>query len=105
MNSTFYTNSPFIKFDAAFWDGFNFKIDYDYNNYSDKDNTISNEFSFINSSLSYQKPESNWEYSLQATNLLDNSGINQDAFNEIFFTTSFYKVQPRYIYFKITYNL
>ena len=105
MNSTFYTNSPFIKFDAAFWDGFNFKIDYDYNNYSDKDNTISNEFSFINSSLSYQKPESNWEYSLQATNLLDNSGINQDTFNEIFFTTSFYKVQPRYIYFKITYNL
>ena len=45
MNSTFYTNSPFIKFDAAFWDDFNFKIDYDYNNYSDKDNTISNEFS------------------------------------------------------------
>ena len=105
MNSTFYTNSPFIKFDAAFWDGFNFKIDYDYNNYSDKDNTISNEFSFINSSLSYQKPESNWGYSLHVTNLLDNSGINQDAFNEIFFTTSFYKVQPRYVYLKMTYNL
>lgn len=103
--STFYTSSPFIKFDTAFWNGFNFKIDFDYNKYSDKSKTISNEYAFMNSSLSYQKPESKFEYSLHMTNLLDNREINQDAFNETFFTTSVYEVQPRYIYIKFTYNL
>ena len=105
IESTFYTDRPFVKFDASFLNGFIFLADYDYFNYRDKAGTIENEYGFLNASLSYQKPDSHWEFSLNGTNLTNNTDLNQDSFNDLFFRTSQYLVQPRYIYFKIKYDL
>tara|TARA_R110000868_G_scaffold52221_4_gene165243 strand:- start:30288 stop:32981 length:2694 start_codon:yes stop_codon:yes gene_type:complete len=103
--STFYTETPFLKFDAAFLKSFIFLTDLDYYHYYDKANTIENEYGNLNSSLSYQKKDSKWEYSIEVTNLLNNTELNQDSFNELFFRTSSYVVQPRYAMLKVKYDL
>jgi len=105
ITSTFYTDRPFVKVDAAFLKGFIFTADYSYYHYRAKDNTTDNEYDFLNATLSYQKKDSKWEYSLKATNLLNTKSLNQDSFNELYNTTSQYFVQPRYVMFMIKYDL
>lgn len=103
--SIFFTDRPFAKFDAAFLKGFIFLADYDYYFYRDKAETIRNEYGFLNASLTYQKQDSKWEYGIYATNLTNNQVINQDNFDDFFFRTSAYLVQPRFVYFKIRFEL
>ncbi|WP_136466176.1 carboxypeptidase-like regulatory domain-containing protein [Flagellimonas onchidii] len=103
--STFFTDRPFAKFDMAFGKGFIFLADYDYYFYRDKSGTVENKYGFLNASLSYQKKDSKWEYSINATNLTNNQELNNDTFNDLFFRTSAYVVQPRYVVFKIKYDI
>ncbi|MEG3658085.1 carboxypeptidase regulatory-like domain-containing protein [Arenibacter palladensis] len=104
-NTTFYTNQPYAKFDANFLKSFIFTLDYDYYKYMDKDNTIDNTYSFLEGNLSYQKNGSPWEFGIKGTNLLGTDTLNRDSTNELFFTTSAYFIQPRYILFTVKYDL
>nr|WP_299381368.1 carboxypeptidase regulatory-like domain-containing protein [Allomuricauda sp.] len=103
--STFFTDRPFARFDMAFWKGFILLADYDFYFYRDQLRTVENKFGFLNASLSYQKSDSKWEYSVNATNLTNNQVLNRDTFNDLFFRTSSYVVQPRYIVLKVKYDL
>ncbi|RNL85925.1 TonB-dependent receptor [Sinomicrobium pectinilyticum] len=103
--TTYFTDKPFIKVDAAFLKGFIFAADYTYNHYRDKEKTVKNEYSFLNADLSYQKKDSPWEYSVGITNVLNNGELNQDSFDELYFNSSRYLVQPRYMMLKLKYNL
>ncbi|MEM6865145.1 MAG: TonB-dependent receptor, partial [Bacteroidota bacterium] len=105
IETTFFTDRPFAKLDMAFFNGFILLADYDYYFYRDRAQTIENKYGFLNASLSYQKPESKWEFSIHGTNLTNNQDLNQDTFNDLFFRTTEYAVQPRYILFKIKYDL
>ncbi len=105
IESTFFTDRPFARFDAAFLKGFIFLADYEYYSYRDRAGTIQNRFGFLNASLSYQKEDSHWEFSLNGTNLTNNTDLNQDSFNDFFFITEQYRVQPRFIYFQLKYEL
>ena len=105
IETTFFTDRPFAKLDIAFFNGFILLADYDYYFYRDRAQTIENKYGFLNASLSYQKPESKWEFSIHGTNLTNNQDLNQDTFNDLFFRTTEYAVQPRYILFKIKYDL
>ncbi len=105
ITSTFYTDRPFVKVDAAFLKGFIFTADYSYYHYKAKDDTVDNEYAFLNANLSYQKKDSKWEYSIKVTNLLNNEDLNRDSFNELFNTTSQYFVQPRYVMLILKYDL
>ncbi len=102
--AVFYTNSPFAKLNWTFAKGFLFKSSFTHTNYRNKDVVI-NKYSFLDAEILYQKPESNWEYKLSGTNLLQTNSINQDSFNELFTSTSTYKVQPRYWVLSVKYNL
>ncbi|MCL6268134.1 TonB-dependent receptor [Flagellimonas myxillae] len=104
-STTFLTDRPFVKFDAAFGKGFILLADYDYYFYRDKAGSVENKYGFLNASLSYQKKDSKWEYSLEATNLTNNRELNQDTYNDQFFRTSSYLVQPRYVVLKVKYDL
>ncbi|WP_158975647.1 outer membrane beta-barrel protein [Cellulophaga sp. L1A9] len=104
-SSTYYTDTPFLKVDAAFLKSFIFLADLDYYHYRDKADSINNEYGNLDTSISYQKKDSKWEYSVEVTNLLNNTELNQDSFNELFYRTSSYVVQPRYVMFKIKYDL
>ncbi len=103
--SQFFTHRPFANIEFNFLKDFTFKADWSYYDYSNKDNTIQNDYSFLSADLYYQKKDSKWEFRIQATNLLDVETINQDSFNETFSTTSFYSVMPRIVMLTIKYDL
>lgn len=103
--STFYTDRPFVKLDMLFLKSFIFTADYDYYHYRDAAKTADNEYAFLNANLSYQKQDSKWEYNLQVTNALNTDALNQDSFNDLFISSSAYTVQPRYVVFKLKYDL
>ncbi|MCR9181435.1 MAG: TonB-dependent receptor family protein [Flavobacteriaceae bacterium] len=105
VSSQFFTHRPFANIEFNFLKDFTFKADWSYYDYSNKDNTIQNNYSFLSADLYYQKKDSKWEYRIQATNLLDVQTINQDSFNETFSTTSFYSVMPRIVMLTVKYDL
>jgi len=102
--SRFFTNSPFINVDAYFLKSFTFRADYSYYNYRNEVETLNN-YSFLDASLAYQKKDSKWEYRVGVTNLLDTASLNQDSTNALFTSTSEYFIQPRYVMFRIKYDL
>lgn len=105
IQSTFFTHRPFANIEFNFLKDFTFKAEWSYYDYSNEDNTIKNNYSFLSADLYYQKKDSKWEYRIQATNLLDVQTINQDSFNETFNTTSFYSVMPRIVMLTVKYDL
>ncbi|MCM4157771.1 carboxypeptidase regulatory-like domain-containing protein [Gramella sp. AN32] len=105
LESTFLTHRPFANIEYDFLNAFTVTADYSYFNYRDREGSIANEYSFLNAKLYYQKPESVYEFSLNASNLLNVQSINRDSFNENYNITSQFFVQPRIIMFSVKYNL
>lgn len=105
IQNTFYTDRPFANVKLSFLKNFNFMADYSYYNYYNREETIKNEYAFLGASLNYKQPESNWEFWLNATNLMDVQSINRDAFSENFNVTTEYFVQPRIVSFQVVYHL
>ena len=105
LETTFFTSRPYARFDASFLKNFIFNVEYDYYNYSDKEDSISNTYSFLESTLTYQKKDSRWEYGIKGTNLLNTTTLNRDSTNELFFSTQAYFVQPRYVLLSVKYDL
>lgn len=101
----FFTNAPSVSFDALIFKSLTFKTEYSYNNFSDEDGTI-NDFEFWDASLAYRKnKDSKWEYELKATNLLDTQSQSQSSNSGISVSASEYFIQPRFLTFRLRYNL
>jgi outer membrane receptor for ferrienterochelin and colicin len=100
----FYTHSPFINFDALILKNFTFIADYSYNNFKNNETTI-NSYSFMDTSLTYQKKDSKWEYKLGITNLFDAKSLSQSNTSSISVSSNEYFIQPRYTVFSMKYNL
>ncbi|WP_124979166.1 carboxypeptidase regulatory-like domain-containing protein [Nonlabens xiamenensis] len=80
------------------------KAEYDLNLF-ETNAGVDNNFDFLEAALYYQKPESSWEFKLAATNILNTEALNRNSFGQIATSTSFYTVQPRYVYLQIMYDL
>ncbi len=104
-NSTFTTDRPFAELELPFLKSFNLEAKYSYYNYHNKDNTVRNNYTFLDADLFYQQEKSKWEFKLSATNLLNTSSLNQDSFSEYITSTSQYFIAPRYILLSVKYNL
>ncbi|WP_299679428.1 carboxypeptidase-like regulatory domain-containing protein [uncultured Dokdonia sp.] len=104
---TFVTNRPFANMEVNFLKGFTFAADWSYYDYDDNDDStdLSNTYQFLEANLYYQKPESKWEFRVQATNLLDVDVISNNNVNDILISNTEYFVQPRYVIFTVKYNL
>jgi len=101
----FYTKAPSIEFDAYIWKTLTFRTDYSYNNFSNEEGTI-NDFQFWNASLSYRKnQDAKFEYEIKATNLLGTSSQNQSNTSAISVSATEYFIQPRFITFRLRYEL
>lgn len=101
----FYTKAPTIEFDAYIWKALTFRTDYSYNNFSDEEGTL-NSFEFWNASLSYRKnQDAKFEYELKATNLLNTSSTAQSSNSEFSVRATEYFIQPRFLTFRIRYEL
>lgn len=105
VQNTFFTNRPFANVEFNFLKDFTFTADYNYYNYSNKDESVKNQYSFLDASLYYQKRDSSWEFKMDATNLFNVATINRDSFNEHYNMTTEYFVQPRILMFSLIYNL
>ncbi len=101
----FYTSAPSIDFDAYIWQSITFRTDYTYTTQKLK-NGNSDSFQTWNASLSYRKnSDAKWEYEIVATNLLDvDSKISNTATN-LFVSESRIFIQPRYITFRLRYQI
>ncbi len=105
LNTTYYTESPFIEFDALFLKAFTFRTNYSTTKFSDK-NSLINEYKFFDASISYKKnKDSNWEFEIKANNLLDTKSQSQSSISNISVSTTEYFIQPRFISFRLIYSL
>jgi len=101
----FYTKAPSIEFDALFLKSFTFKTEYSYNNFS-RGNTTINDYEFWDASLSYKKnKDSKWEYEIKATNLLDAKSQNTSNTGSVSVSATEYYIQPRFLTFRLRYEL
>ncbi len=103
--TTFYTSAPSIDFDAYIWKSVTFKTDYTYTTQSLKGGN-SDSFQTWNASISYRKNrDTKWEYEIAATNLLNiDSRVSNTATN-LFVSESRIFIQPRFITFRLRYEL
>ena len=104
IENIFYQESPYVEVDAYFGKGFVFRTEYSYNYYKNQDQTLNN-FRFWDADLSYEKEGSKWEYSVGVTNMLNDQSINRDSANQLSSQTRMYMIQPRYVLFKLKYDL
>ncbi len=104
VQTKFFTDAPYVGVDAYFLKGFVFNSKYTYNYYRNQEQTL-NEYRFLEAELSYNQQGSRWEFGVKATNLLNDIQINRDSFNQFSFTTNSYVIQPRFIVFKVNYDL
>ena len=101
----FYTQAPSISFDAYILKMFTFKTEYSYNKFSNQDRTL-NSFEFWDASLSYRKDkDAKFEYEIKATNLLDTKSQNQSTNSNISVSATEYYIQPRFLTFRLRYEL
>ncbi len=105
FEQTFYTQRPYANIDVRFLKHFNLIANWDLYNYTNKANTIENQYSFVNATLYFQQGESPWEFSIQGTNLADVEFTNNDSFNDQFNTTNQYFVLPRILMLAVKYDL
>lgn len=105
-STKFYTKIPSIEVDALFLKAFTFRTDYTSNNFSNQDNTIDNTFEFWNASLAYRKDrDAKFEYEIKATNLLDTRSQNESSAGAVSVSAQEYFIQPRFISFRLRYQL
>ena len=104
IENKFVRETPFIRTDAYFGKGFVFTAEYSYNKYKNQDQVL-NYFRFLDADISYNKEGSKWEYSVGISNLLNDTSTNRNSFNQFFTQTRSYIIQPRYILFKLKYDL
>ncbi|NQY06244.1 MAG: carboxypeptidase-like regulatory domain-containing protein [Flavobacteriaceae bacterium] len=103
--TVFYTHVPSVDFDAYIWDAITFRTDYAFNRQQEKGGD-SETFQTWNASLSYRKNrDAKWEYEVKATNLLNiDSRVSNNAGNISVSNTEIF-IQPRFVSFRVRYEL
>ena len=103
--TTFITRAPSIDFDAYIINKITLKTKYSYTT-QDLGNGESQSFQNWNASLSYRKNrDANWEYELNAVNILNiDSQVRNSANNVSVFTSETF-IQPRFITFRCIYRI
>ncbi|MCZ4695995.1 carboxypeptidase-like regulatory domain-containing protein [Ancylomarina euxinus] len=104
-STSYFTKRPYVKLDAIILKELILTADYNFYSYTNKENTIDNEYSFLEANLLYQKKDSQWEFGLKGKNLLDTKSLNQSSETDYAYASSTYYVQPRYFLFTVKYNL
>lgn len=100
----FYTNAPSIEIDAYIKKSVTFRTNYSLNRFSNEERLL-NEFDFWDASIAYKKEDSKWEYEIKATNLLDTGSQVSSNTSNISVSTTEYFIQPRFVTFRLRYEL
>ena len=104
-STKFVTKAPSIDFDAYLWKSLTFKTEYTYTN-QDGGSQPEQTFETWDASLAYRKNrDAKWEYEIKATNLLDIDSKARNSANNISVLNSETFIQPRFVTFRIRYEL
>ncbi|WP_034043152.1 TonB-dependent receptor [Wocania ichthyoenteri] len=104
-STKFITNAPSVDFDTYIWKSVTFKTEYTYTN-QDSGMEPSQSFKTWDASLAYRKDrDAKWEYEIKATNLLDIDSRVQNSANNLAVFNSETFIQPRFVTFKVLYEL
>src|SRR5699024_11070207 len=71
LKNTFYTGRLFFHTEINFLKNFTFSADYSFYNYTNKEKTLKNRYSFLDAELRYKTTNHHWEFSLKADNLMN----------------------------------
>ncbi|MDT0559012.1 outer membrane beta-barrel protein [Ichthyenterobacterium sp. W332] len=101
----FYTSAPSIQFDAYIWKSLTFRTDYSYTSQRQEGGDTES-FDFWNAFLSYRKDrDAKFEYEIRATNLLNTKSRINNGSNNFSVSSSETFIQPRYITFRLRYEI
>ncbi|WP_298237483.1 TonB-dependent receptor [uncultured Algibacter sp.] len=104
-STKFVTKAPSIDFDAYIWKSVTFKTEYTYTN-QDGGSQPEQTFETWDASLAYRKNrDAKWEYEIKATNLLDIDSRARNSANNISVLNSETFIQPRFVTFRIRYEI
>ncbi|MEL6813145.1 MAG: TonB-dependent receptor, partial [Bacteroidota bacterium] len=103
--TTFITNAPSVEVDAYLWKKLTIRSNYTYTN-QDLGDGNSQSFQNWDARLSYRKDrDASWEYEIRATNLLNIDAQVRNSANNVSVFSSETFIQPRFLTFRVTYNL
>jgi hypothetical protein len=103
--TVFYVHAPSIDFDAYIWESVTLRSDYTYTRQTLKGGNTG-DFQTWNASLSYRKNrDAKWEYEIVATNLLDIDSKLTNTSTNLFVSQSRIFIQPRFISFRVRYQI
>ncbi len=85
--------------------GFRFETEYAFNKYVNENQNQETSFDILDSTLSYRKKKSPWEFKIQGLNLLDTREVRRDSFSNNLISTYSYNIQQRYGLFTVMYDL
>ena len=99
------THSPSINFDAYVWDSLTITSDFTFNEVRQNGN-VANSFKIWNAKLAYRKDrDAKWEYELVGNNLLATGSQVNISQSIIAFTVNERFILPRFISFRVRYQL
>ena len=104
LESIYLTDSPFATINYVFLRDFNFRAQWEYNDFSNKENTLEESYSFVEADLFYRKKNSRWEFSIKGKNLLNVTSLNRSSFDLAYNSTNKFFVQPRTVLAIVKYN-
>jgi hypothetical protein len=105
IETKYITDKPYANIEFVFLKDFIWTADYTYYNYRNIDGSTSNKYSFLSSKLYYQKKDSQWEFIVSGTNLLQTTSMDTNSASDFLISTSQYFVQPNYYMLTLKYNL
>lgn len=107
QDQIFYVDNPSVNIEWQIADPLSFKSEYSFFHNRNKEKTVNTEYDFLSASLAFRKKDSKFEYTINATNILNTTTINDSSFNSLGGSSTFtsYYIQPRYITLSIKYNL
>ena len=99
------THAPSIDFDAYLWESVTLRSDFSYNEQR-QGGSVLNSYKILNAKIAYRKDrDAKWEYELVGSNLLatgSNASVNQGV---VSFNVRETFILPRFISFRVRYQL
>ena len=99
------THAPSINFDAYIWNSVTVRSDFAFNEVR-QDGNLQNSFKIWNAKLAYRKDrDAKWEYEIEGSNLLATGSRTTVSQNNFSFNINETFILPRFISFRVRYQL
>jgi len=96
--------TPYANLEYRFFTDFALTADYNFTYFENEDRNEINRFSIGNASLLYQKEDSPWSITLEATNIFDTRLRNESSFSQFTVSDTRTFIQPRIVLLKLGYS-